>query len=67
MEDKIGTDAGKVWAKLNTSGPLSPTELSKNLNLKAPELDRAVGWLARESKVAEVRDAKGNVKIGLKQ
>jgi hypothetical protein len=36
------------------------------LNLKAPELNRALGWLAREGKIGEIRDAKGNVKIGLR-
>jgi hypothetical protein len=67
MEDKIGMDAGKIWEKLSTSGPLTQTDLSKKMNLSAPELQRAIGWLAREGKISEIRDAKGNVKIGLKQ
>jgi hypothetical protein len=67
MEDKIGANAGKVFINISESGPRTQTELSKNLNLSALDLNRAIGWLAREGKVGEIRGAKGNVKIGLKQ
>jgi hypothetical protein len=66
VEEQIGADAGKVWSRLNECGPQTVTALGKDLNLKAPELNRALGWLAREGKIGEIRDAKGNVKIGLR-
>jgi predicted transcriptional regulator len=67
MQDQIGTNAGKVFISLSERGPQTKTELSKNLNLSALDLNRAIGRLVREGKVGEIRDAKGNVKIGPKQ
>lgn len=66
MESVIGGNAGKLWQALTKHGPLSASALGRATALKASELDRALGWLAREGKLTFTIDAKGTVKIGLK-
>lgn len=58
MIDSIGTAAGEIWEYLNSNGPASASKLKKELGLKGPLADRAIGWLARENKIAE--EKKGN-------
>ncbi|MCW8129175.1 MAG: winged helix-turn-helix domain-containing protein [Planctomycetota bacterium] len=66
MEEIIGGNAGKIWSVLSKQGPLSASALGRATSLKASELDRAIGWLAREGKLTFSPDAKGTIKIGLK-
>lgn len=47
----IGENAGKVWTLLREKGELAPSALSKSLQINASDLDRALGWLAREDKL----------------
>ncbi len=48
---QIGETAGEVWQLLNTSGPLSMTQLIKQVDAPRDVVMQAVGWLAREDKL----------------
>ena len=50
--DQIGETAGRVWQLLNASGPISLAKLAKDMDLSRDLVMQAVGWLAREGKVA---------------
>ncbi len=54
----IGMAAGKVWTYLHENGPASITKLSEALSLDRNEVQRAIGWLAREGKLAIERKGK---------
>jgi hypothetical protein len=47
----IGANAGKIWNALQ-AGALSSKALKKATKLKEAELNLALGWLAREGKIA---------------
>jgi hypothetical protein len=66
VESVIGENAGRIWQLLREKGPQSPSAVTKALNLKSAEVDRSIGWLAREGKLAFEADPKGYVKIALK-
>ena len=51
ITSKIGENAGKIWAALQ-GGALTQKALKKATKLKDAELNMALGWLARESKLA---------------
>ncbi|MEE0978987.1 MAG: winged helix-turn-helix domain-containing protein [Muribaculaceae bacterium] len=48
----IGTWAGAVWNALNEADALGMKQLKKITKLKEKEIYAAIGWLAREGKVA---------------
>lgn len=48
----IGTWAGLVWSALNTADVLGTKQIRKITKLKDKEIVYALGWLAREGKVA---------------
>jgi hypothetical protein len=50
--DEIGQTAGDVWGFLATSGPVSLSALEKGVAAPRAQVYMAVGWLAREGKVA---------------
>lgn len=52
----IGTNAGAVWAALDEAGTLSVKQLKKATKLKDKEVFAALGWLAREGKIALATD-----------
>lgn len=52
MVEKIGTNAGKVWTLLDEAGTQNVKELKKLSKLTDKDLFAAIGWLAREGKVA---------------
>ena len=52
MVDKIGSDAGKVWNELELNGAMTTGTLKKSLGMSPFDLNVAIGWLAREDKVA---------------
>jgi Winged helix-turn-helix domain (DUF2582) len=58
MEEEIGTVAGAVWAALNGSAGLTLPKLKKRLNRQGYLVDWAIGWLARENKIAITRRKK---------
>jgi len=66
MDAVIGENAGKVWQLLNVKGAQTPAAIAKALNLKSADVDRAIGWLARECKLSFETDAKVGLKILLK-
>ncbi|MBI3830621.1 MAG: winged helix-turn-helix domain-containing protein [Planctomycetes bacterium] len=66
MESIIGGNAGKIWQSLKDKGAQSASALGRATGLKASELDRGIGWLAREGKLTFTTDEKGTIKIGLK-
>lgn len=57
----IGEAAGLVWNCLHENGPLTPNRLAKETGLSTNELNRALGWLAREDKVSLARDGRKEV------
>jgi len=52
MKEKIGSDAGHVWKVLDEQGAKSIKELKKLTKLTEKEIYAAIGWLAREEKLA---------------
>jgi hypothetical protein len=52
MEKEIGAAAGAIWHVLNSKGGLTFSRLQKEVDVKAPIFDWAIGWLAREDKIA---------------
>ncbi len=50
--ETIGANAGTVWVALNTADALGIKQLKKITKLKDKEVYSALGWLAREGKVA---------------
>ena len=58
METTIGAAAGQVWKYLDQNGPTTAAKLKTELKLTTSTVDRAIGWLARESKLAEVKKGK---------
>lgn len=68
MNEEIGAAAGQVWQALADKGELSVVQLKKATGLDAPLLDWAVGWLAREDKLALVSEPgkKGSFRLQLK-
>jgi hypothetical protein len=65
LKDQVGLTAGKVWEQLSDGGPQTLTQLKKKLNGQSELLNFAVGWLAREDKVAITADKK-NFRVELR-
>lgn len=56
ITSKIGENAGLIWTALQ-GGALTNKALKKATKLKEADLNLALGWLAREGKIAfEVTD-----------
>ena len=53
--DEVGTTAGKVWGFLAARGPVSLSAVEKGVDAPRAQVDMALGWLAREGKVAIAR------------
>lgn len=51
MNEKIGSNAGKVWSLLDEAGRQEVKELKKATKLTEKDLYAALGWLAREEKI----------------
>ncbi len=49
--EKIGENAGAIWTALQ-GGALTTKTLKKATKLKEADLNLALGWLARENKIA---------------
>lgn len=52
MIEKIGINAGKVWTVLDETGRQNVKDVKKATKLTDKDLYAALGWLAREGKVA---------------
>lgn len=64
MKEKIGTNAGVVWSYLDTSGKKPIKTIKKDCKLTDKDLYAALGWLAREGKIA-FNELKDDVEIAL--
>lgn len=64
VTSEIGHTAGKVWKTLHDKGEMSITALKKALGSKDASVDWAIGWLARENKLA-FRKEKNVLKVSL--
>lgn len=64
MKEKIGTNAGKVWEVLDTTGKMTLKELKKATKLTEKDMYAALGWLAREGKIA-FNDLKEDIQVVL--
>ncbi|WP_294081540.1 winged helix-turn-helix domain-containing protein [Proteiniphilum sp. UBA5384] len=52
MIEQIGINAGKVWTILDKEGRQNVKEVKKATKLTDKDLYAALGWLAREGKIA---------------
>ncbi len=52
MKEKIGENAGKVWAVLSETGKSNIKDVKKATKLAEKDLYAALGWLSREDKVS---------------
>jgi Winged helix-turn-helix domain (DUF2582) len=50
--DQIGDVAGTIWHHLHENGPLSVTQVTKDIDAPRDVIMQALGWLAREDKLA---------------
>jgi len=50
--DQIGDTAGLLWHQLHENGPRTLTQLAKDIDAPRDVIMQAIGWLAREDKVA---------------
>lgn len=65
MTDTIGKAAGEIWAYLDKNGPATVTKMGTETEINKNDIQRALGWLAREDKI--VIEQKGRVEtISLK-
>jgi Winged helix-turn-helix domain (DUF2582) len=62
---EIGAAAGKLWQYLEKNGPSSVTKATTDTGLGKSEIQRAIGWLAKEDKL--ITEIKGRIEtISLK-
>jgi hypothetical protein len=59
MQQEIGLTAGAIWKVLSEQGELSLAQLKKETKANTAVFDWAIGWLAREDKIAIERDKRG--------
>jgi hypothetical protein len=53
---EIGFNAGKIWNLLNENGRMTVEQVIEKLEIPVKDYYMAVGWLAREDKVAHFED-----------
>jgi len=58
IETTFGTNAGKVWQALNKIGTATPLMIRNETKLSPEEVFGALGWLAREGKLIQLKDGK---------
>ena len=51
MSDTIGAAAGKIWEYLEENDATSVTKIAKETELNRNDVQRAIGWLAKEGKL----------------
>jgi DNA-binding IclR family transcriptional regulator len=51
MSETIGAAAGKIWEYLEENGATSVTKITKETGLNRNDVQRAIGWLAKEGKL----------------
>ena len=64
MTSTIGAAAGKVWEYLSNNGPSSVTKITNETKIDSKDVQRAIGWLAKEDKlVIEVKGRNETVSL----
>lgn len=63
MTEKIGANAGLIWAALQ-NGELNVKAVKKATKLAEKDLNLALGWLAREGKL-NFTEVEGELIVGL--
>ncbi len=58
IEATFGINAGKVWSALSKLGMATPLMIRNETKLSSDEVYGALGWLAREGKVSQIRDGR---------
>ena len=58
---KLGENAGKIYEFLRGKSQVSTGSIVRGTNLTPQEVDRALGWLAREGKIRIENDKKGEL------
>jgi len=61
LVDQIGENAGKVWQSLSANGPMSMAKLVKAVGEPRDNVMQALGWRAREGKVAGEEQGRSRV------
>ena len=64
--DQIGDAAGLVWHHLHESGPRTLTQLTKDIDAPRDVIMQAVGWLAREDKLAIDEEGRNKKVVSLR-
>jgi hypothetical protein len=64
--DQIGDTAGVVWHDLNENGPRTLTQLVKEIDAPRDVIMQALGWLAREDKIAIDEESRGKKCVSLR-
>jgi hypothetical protein len=59
--DQIGETAGRVWQLLSEQGPLSISRIVKDVDAPRDVVMQAIGWLAREDKIAIEEESRSKV------
>ena len=54
--EKVGETAGMVWKYLNENGKTNLSAVERGVKAPKPVVHMAVGWLAREGKLALVEE-----------
>ena len=49
---EIGEAAGKIWHQLEKNGPSSVAKVTAETGLGKNDVQRGIGWLAKEGKLA---------------
>lgn len=58
FNEALGEAAGKIWTFLSENSSSSATKLVEATGLERNEVQRAIGWLAREGKIGVERKGK---------
>ena len=58
---QIGETAGQIWHLLDTTGPQKITRVVKEVDAPRDLVMQAIGWLAREEKVAIEEQSRSRV------
>lgn len=61
FNESLGAAAGKIWAFLSENGPASATRLADTTGLDKNDVQRAIGWLAREGKLSVERKGRNEI------
>lgn len=58
LNEAVGSAAGKIWSFLSENGQASATKIAEGTGLDKNDVQRAIGWLAREGKLNVERKGK---------